>query len=68
MAACFCGAVVAVMSGVTDLLSLTRSQLPVSGPVGFARFCVTIALGLGTGLLVAAAARLARLPAQQRAV
>jgi hypothetical protein len=64
LAACFCGAVIAVMSGVTDLASLTRSQLPVALPTGFVRLGVAVALGMGTGLVVAAATRIAKNPAE----
>jgi hypothetical protein len=68
LAACFCGAVIAVMSGVTDLGSLTRSQLPGDLPTAFARVCVAAALGGGAGLLAAAAAVLAKLPVEQATV
>lgn len=47
------GAVVALVSGVGDLGVLTHSQLPFTGPTWLARLCVAVALGLGTGLVVA---------------
>ena len=68
LAACFCGAVIAVLSGVTDLASLSRSQLPVGLPTGFVRFTVAMAIGGGGGLLAAAASRLAAMPAEREAV
>jgi hypothetical protein len=68
LAACFCGVVIAVMSGLTDLPSLTRSQLPGDLPVAFVRFSVAVAIGMGTGLVVAAAMRLRELTAARRAL
>jgi hypothetical protein len=50
------------MSGVTDVVSLTRSQLPVDLPTTFVRLGVAVALGMGTGLVVAAAMRIAKNP------
>jgi hypothetical protein len=68
LAACFCGAVIAVMSGVTDAVSLTRSQLPFALPTPFVRVGVAVALGMGTGLVVAAATRIAKTPKERPAL
>ncbi|MGZ4688574.1 MAG: hypothetical protein ACXWAY_03030 [Acidimicrobiia bacterium] len=52
------GLFVLVAGGLADVTALTRSQLPTSLPDGLARLTVTIALGVGGGLVIAAAARL----------
>lgn len=48
------GISVAVNGGVSDLSSLSASQLPFAGPGALARMAVAVALGLGFGLVVAA--------------
>lgn len=52
------GLFVLVAGGLADLTTLTRSQLPTTLPDAVGRLTVTIALGLGTGLVIAAAGRL----------
>jgi hypothetical protein len=52
------GLFVFVAGGLADVTALTRSQLPTSLPVDLARLTVTVALGLGAGLVIAAAGRL----------
>lgn len=52
------GLFVFVAGGLADITTLTRSQLPTSLPVGLGRLTVTIALGLGAGLVIGAAGRL----------
>jgi hypothetical protein len=47
-----------VAGGLADLTTLTRSQVPSTLGPGAARLTVTIALGIGTGLVIAAAWRL----------
>jgi hypothetical protein len=54
------GAMVALVSGLTDLSYLWKSQLPAVGPANGARAEVAIALGLGLGLAVGALSRLLR--------
>jgi hypothetical protein len=54
------GAMVALVSGLTDLSYLWKSQLPNVGPANVARAEVAIALGLGLGLAVGAVTRLLR--------
>jgi hypothetical protein len=54
------GAMVALVSGLTDLSYLWKSQLLSVGPANGARAAVAIALGLGLGLAVGALARLLR--------
>jgi SCP-2 sterol transfer family len=54
------GAMVALVSGLTDLSYLWKSQLPAVGPANGARAEVAIALSLGLGLAAGAASRLAR--------
>ena len=48
------GVMVALVSGVTDLSYLWKSQLPALGPHAFSRAAVATALGLGMGLAVGA--------------
>ena len=60
------GAMVALVSGLTDLSYLWKSQLPNVGPANSARAEVAIALGLGLGLAVGAVTRLLR-PSADRA-
>jgi hypothetical protein len=48
------GAMVALVSGVTDLSYLWKSQLPTVGPHLFARAAVATALGLGFGVAAGA--------------
>jgi hypothetical protein len=62
VAACFTGLVVGVLSGITDLPSITRTQLPVALPAMFVRVTIVVALGVGLGVVAAAATRLAKLP------
>ena len=50
----FTGFVIAIFSGVTDVTTLTRTQVPFSFPVVAARAAVAASLGLGVGLVVAA--------------
>jgi hypothetical protein len=52
------GLFVFVAGGLADITTLTRSQVPTTLPVGVSRLTVMIALGLGAGLVVAAAGRL----------
>jgi hypothetical protein len=52
------GLFVLVAGGLADLTTLTRSQLPTSLPDEVGRLTVTLALGLGAGLVAAAAGRL----------
>jgi hypothetical protein len=52
------GLFVLVAGGLADVTTLTRSQLPSTLPDDVARLTVTVALGLGAGLVVAAATRL----------
>lgn len=52
------GLFVLVAGGLADLTTLTRSQLPTILPDAAGRLTVTIALGLGAGLVIAAAGRL----------
>ena len=59
------GLFVLVAGGLADLTTLTRSQLPTTLPDAVGRLTVTIALGLGAGLVIAAAGRL-RPPAPTR--
>jgi hypothetical protein len=51
-----------VAGGLADLQTLTRSQIPTTLPNSIARLCVTLALGLGAGLIVAALLRLRAAP------
>ncbi|MGH7357840.1 MAG: hypothetical protein ACRDWD_01215 [Acidimicrobiia bacterium] len=52
-----------VAGGLADLQTLARSQLPTTQPDWVARLCVTAALGLGAGLIVATLLRLRAAPA-----
>jgi hypothetical protein len=52
------GAMVGLVSGVTDLSYLWKSQLPAVGPDALARAEVAVALGLGLGLATGALTRL----------
>jgi hypothetical protein len=54
------GAMVALVSGLTDLSYLWKSQLPTIGPNVVARAEVATALGLGLGLATGALLRLVR--------
>ena len=64
-AAAFAGAVVALFGGVADLADLTRSQIAFAcGPTA-ARSLVSLSLGAGAGLVVAALVRLRLHPATQ---
>jgi hypothetical protein len=47
-----------VAGGLADLQTLARSQLPTTLSDGLARLCVTVALGVGAGLIVATLLRL----------
>jgi hypothetical protein len=60
------GLFVLIAGGLADVTTLTRSQLPTSLPYGIARLTVTIALGVGSGLVIAAASRLRAPPAPTR--
>jgi hypothetical protein len=60
------GLFVLIAGGLADITTLTRSELPTSLPYGIARLTVTIALGVGAGLVVAAASRLRAPPAPTR--
>ncbi|HEY7137912.1 MAG TPA: hypothetical protein VIB48_22845 [Acidimicrobiia bacterium] len=55
-----------IAGGFADITSITRSQLPSTLPEALARGVVMTALGLGTGLVVAAAMRLRRPAGPQR--
>ncbi len=55
-----------VAGGLADVTALTRSQIPTSLPAGLGRLTVTLALGLGAGLVIAAASRLRAPPAPRR--
>lgn len=63
VAAAAVGLVIAVFSGIADLGSFTNSQLPGAFPADAARVAVSMALGLGAGLVGAAVAVIARDPA-----
>ena len=52
------GLFVLVAGGLADVTALTRSQLPTSLPDAVGRLTVMIALGIGSGLVIAAALRL----------
>jgi len=52
------GLFVLVAGGMADLTTLTRSQLPTGLPGTLARMTVGLALGVGSGLVIAAATRL----------
>lgn len=56
-----------IAGGLADVTTLTRSQLPTVLPDAVARLTVTVALGVGLGLVVAAGARLGAPPAPRRA-
>jgi hypothetical protein len=56
-----------IAGGLADVTTLTRSQLPTQLPDGFARLTVMTALGLGLGLIIAAASRLRAPPSPRRA-
>jgi hypothetical protein len=53
------GLLVALLGGVSDVSSLSRSEVPFGFGAGLARLTVAASLGLGFGLAVAAALRLA---------
>ncbi len=61
------GLFVLIAGGLADVTALTRSQIPTTLPDAVARLTVTLALGLGTGLVIAAGARLRAPPAPRRA-
>lgn len=54
------GLFVAIAGGLTDITALSRSQIPTTLDPDVARALVVLALGVGTGLVVAAALRLRR--------
>lgn len=56
------GLLIALYGGVVDAGDLTRSQIPFAFPEATARAAVTMAFGLGLGLLVSAMFALRRLP------
>jgi hypothetical protein len=60
------GLFVLVAGGLADVTALTRSQIPTTLPDGLARLTVTIALGVGSGLVIAAGMRLRAPPAPKR--
>ena len=64
MGAGIAGLLIAVLSGVTDAPSLSRSQVPFAFPAIVARTAVATALGLGSGLAAAAVVVLRRLRAR----
>jgi hypothetical protein len=66
-AACFTGAVVAILSGFTDLTVLTHSQVPISVPIGYARAAIAASLGMGLGLVAGAGRHMARMAPARRA-
>jgi hypothetical protein len=55
-----------VAGGLADLQTLARSQLPTTLPDWVARSCVTVALGVGAGLIVATLLRLRAAPAPRK--
>jgi hypothetical protein len=61
------GLFVLIAGGLADVTALTKSQIPTTLPNGVARQTVTIALGVGTGLVIAAAQRLRAPPTPRRA-
>jgi hypothetical protein len=61
------GAMVALVSGLTDLAYLWKSQLLTVGPAAVARAEVAAALGLGLGLATGAFLRLVRTPSGRSA-
>jgi len=61
-AAGFAGAVIAIFGGLVDLSDLTRSQVPFAWGAALARLLVSASLGIGVGLVVAAAVGLRRHP------
>jgi hypothetical protein len=56
----FVALLVALIGGATDLSALWKSQLPDAGPAWLMRVEVVVALGLGSGLVVGALARILR--------
>jgi hypothetical protein len=52
------GLFVLVAGGLADVTALTRSQLPTTLPHALGRLTVTVALGVGAGLVIASASRL----------
>ena len=62
----FVGLLVALVGGATDLSSLWKSQLENAGPHALTRAEVSIALGLGAGLVAGALIRLLRSARTQR--
>src|SRR4029079_7581094 len=54
------GAMIALVSGLSDLSSLSKSQLATIGPYALARAEVAAALGLGVGVVAGALAALWR--------
>jgi hypothetical protein len=58
--AVFVGLLVALVGGATDLSALWHSQLQSAGPDALARAEIAVALGLGGGVALGAAARLLR--------
>lgn len=66
-AALLAGLVLALSGGLADLPAFARSQLPSTLPAALTRTVVMLALGLGTGITIAAALRLRRPDAGRRA-
>jgi hypothetical protein len=56
----FAALFITLVGGVNDLADLTRSQVPFGWSAGLARALVAVTLGLGTGVVAAAAVRLLR--------
>ena len=61
------GLFILVAGGLADVTALTRSQIPTTLPDALARLTVTIALGVGSGLVIAAGMRLRAPRAPRRA-
>jgi hypothetical protein len=61
------GLFVLIAGGLADVTALTKSQIPTTLPDALARLTVAIALGVGTGLVIASGSRLRAPPAPRRA-
>ena len=61
------GLFVLIAGGLADVTALTKSQIPTTLPDALARLTVATALGVGTGLVIAAGARLRAPPAPRHA-
>jgi hypothetical protein len=62
LAAAIAGIAIAIFGGIGDATTLNRSQVPAIYPAGVVRTAVTVSLGLGIGIVVAAVVRLRSMP------